>query len=112
MSCKVLFSAWPRCRAAVTLGGGMTIAYGSPGSLGSAWKSRSSIHTRWACGSTDLLSYALGSSLLMESLARDEKSQIANQKSQIRTGMLRGGGSPDKCPAGASGRTLSYDDRH
>ena len=26
MSCSVLFSAWPRCSAAVTFGGGMTIA--------------------------------------------------------------------------------------
>ena len=28
MSCSVLFRAWPRCRAPVTLGGGMTIVYG------------------------------------------------------------------------------------
>ena len=28
MSCSVLFRAWPRCRAPVTLGGGMTIAVG------------------------------------------------------------------------------------
>jgi hypothetical protein len=28
MSCSVLFRACPRCRAPVTLGGGMTIVYG------------------------------------------------------------------------------------
>ena len=28
-SCTVLFSPWPMCRTAVTLGGGITITYGS-----------------------------------------------------------------------------------
>ena len=28
MSCSVLFSAWPRCSAPVTFGGGMTMQYG------------------------------------------------------------------------------------
>src|SRR5688572_33481301 len=71
MSWSVLFNAWPRCSAAVTFGGGMTIAYGSPGSVGSAWKSFSSVQTRLACGSTVLGSYALGSSVLMGNLRVD-----------------------------------------
>src|SRR4051812_37505473 len=59
MSWMVLFSAWPRCSGAVTLGGGITIAYGSPGSVGSAWYARSSVQTRIASGSTAAGLYAL-----------------------------------------------------
>ena len=36
MSCSVLFRAWPRCRAPVTLGGGMTMRYGCAAGFGSA----------------------------------------------------------------------------
>src|SRR5439155_18364397 len=111
MSWSVLFSAWPKCRAAVTLGGGMTMAYGSPGSAGSAWNSFSSVQTRLACGSTVLLSYALGSSVLMESLARkiaNRKLKIANKKRDAK-----GAGFAGQIPCGGEpGRTLSYDDRH
>src|SRR5438046_909952 len=62
MSCRVLLNAWPRCSAAVTFGGGMTIEYGLPPSLGSAWKHFSSIQVWNACASTDAGSYVLGKS--------------------------------------------------
>jgi hypothetical protein len=40
----------------------MTMAYGSPGSEGSAWNARSCVHTRYASCSTAEGSYVLGSS--------------------------------------------------
>ena len=38
MSCSVLFSACPRCKAPVTFGGGMTIVNGWRSGSGSLWK--------------------------------------------------------------------------
>src|SRR4051794_38857164 len=78
MSCTVLFSAWPRCRAAVTFGGGMTMAYGVPGSVGSAWNERSSSHTRYASDSTAEGSYVLGRSVAMVAV-RSAKTESENK---------------------------------
>ncbi len=46
MSWIVLLSAWPRCSAAVTFGGGMQMENASPGASGSALKASASVHFR------------------------------------------------------------------
>src|SRR5205814_8974406 len=64
----------PRCRAAVTLGGGMTIEKGFPGADGSAWNNFSSFHTRRASSSMLAGSYVFESWVLM----RNPGFQISN----------------------------------
>src|SRR4051812_36842788 len=109
MSCSVLFSACPRCSAAVTLGGGMTMQYGSPGSVGSAWKARRSFHRRSISVSIDFGSYDFGSSVVVAmTQSRNgcgDKSRAAVEFYFSRIGIVRGWGRADNEPA-----TLSYDD--
>src|SRR5687768_15279585 len=99
----VLFSAWPRCSGAVTLGGGMTIAYGLPGSPGSAWKSPAPIHVRYASDSTAAGLYALlgcgcdgcggcwVSAVLMGAVS-DRKSEISDRRFRSRVVRFSGAG--------------------
>ena len=64
MSWSVLFSAWPRCSAAVTLGGGMTIAVRLAGIGRLGVEARLSFHSRSMSRSIDLGSYDFGNSVV------------------------------------------------
>jgi hypothetical protein len=80
----------------------MTMANGSPGSVGSAWNSFSSFHTLSACGSIALVVVRLGK-FAAHGNARNAWAR-ANEAARLQLGfskerrMLRNGGSPDNEP--------------